>query len=622
MPDEIRIRRPDDMHVHLRDGSMLREVLASTADQFARAVVMPNLNPPVTTSLAAQAYRRRIHAALPLDSDFEPLMTCYLTDSSNSDELEAAFHERIFIAAKLYPANATTNSQHGVTDIASIRRVLERLEKIGMPLLVHGESVDPNVDIFDRERVFIETILAPLLMDHPALKVVLEHITTAFAADFVRKNGAGRLAATITPHHLLINRNAIFAGGLRPHSYCLPIAKREADRLALRKAATSGEPCFFLGTDSAPHPKRAKESACGCAGIFCAPVALETYVQVFDEEGALHRLEAFASEYGANFYNVPLNKGTIALRRSSHKVETSRRDESDRVEVFRDGEILEWSVVGERERNSSPQSGDVTRARSAASPWREQRPPHLPCKMGDLPRAVLFPGDPARVDRFASVLTDFRIIGQNREFRIATGTFNGVELGVCSTGIGGPSTEIALVEAASLGCQFALRVGGTGAIRSSIPVGTLLIVREALRGGGAASSYAIQSIRAKADPLMIQALSQAANESGVHTLSALVASTDSYYAGQDRPFPNSDPASQTRLESYRNRGADAVDMEAETVLVIGNALGMASGVLLAVHANRSSDEWLEEFGEAQNRMITLGCEALSRLIRNSTPKEK
>jgi dihydroorotase len=583
---------------------------------------MPNLNPPVTTSQAALAYRERIVATLTQGAEFEPLLTCYLTDNSSSDAIEEAFRERIFIAAKLYPANATTNSQHGVAEICSIQRVLERLERIGMPLLIHGESIDPKVDIFDRERVFIETILTPLLLDFPALKVVLEHITTSFAVDFVRSDSSGRLAATITPHHLLINRNAIFSGGLRPHAYCLPVAKREADRLALRRAATSGEPCFFLGTDSAPHSKRTKESDCGCAGIFCAPVALETYAQVFDEEGTLDRLEAFASEFGANFYDLPLNTGTITLRRKSHKVESARRDESDRVEAFRDGEMLEWSIDEKPEKDGSRQSGTPTHARSAASPWWEQRPPHLPCKMGDLPKAVLFPGDPARVDRFATVLTDFRIIGQNREFRIATGTFNGVELGVCSTGIGGPSTEIALVEAASLGCEFALRVGGTGALRSSIPVGTLLIVREALRGGGAASSYAIQSIPARADPRMIEALSQAAKESGVDTIPALVASTDSYYAGQDRPFPNSDPAFRTRLEAYRDRGADAVDMEAETILVVGNALGMASGVLLAVHANRSSDEWLEEFGEAQNRMITLGCDALSRLVRNSTPQEQ
>jgi dihydroorotase len=573
----IQIRRPDDFHVHLRDGRMLREVLPHTAEQFARAVVMPNLNPPVTSSKAAQEYRERIEAALPQGSTFEPLMTCYLTDSTSSDEMEEAFRARIFIAAKLYPANATTNSQLGVTNVHSIRRVLERLERIGMPLLIHGESVDPGVDIFDRERVFIDTILTPLLSDFPSLKVVLEHITTSFAVDFVRNDRSGRLAATITPHHLLINRNALFSGGLRPHAYCLPVAKREEDRLALRRAATSGEPCFFLGTDSAPHSRHAKESACGCAGIFCAPVALETYAQVFDEEGALDRLEAFSSEYGARFYGLPLNDGTITLRRMSHKVDATKRDESDRVEVFREGEMLPWSIDGKPDENRSPHSQTSTRVRSAASPWREHRPPHLPCKMGDLPKAVLFPGDPARVDRFATVLTDFRIIGQNREFRIATGTFNGVELGVCSTGIGGPSTEIALVEAASLGCEFALRVGGTGALRSSIPVGTLLIVREALRGGGAASSYAIKSIPAKADPRMIEALSQAAKASGVATSSALVASTDSYYAGQDRPFPNSDPALRTRLETYSDRGADAVDMEAETILVVGKALGMVSG---------------------------------------------
>jgi dihydroorotase len=514
----------------------------------------------------------------------------------------------------LYPANATTNSQHGVMDISTIYKTLERMEEIGMPLLIHGESADPQVDIFDREEVFIEKTLAPLLADFTKLKVVLEHITSSFAVSFVREINQERLAATITPHHLLLNRSAMFAGGLRPHAYCLPVPKREEDRLVLRKAATSGEPCFFLGTDSAPHLKRDKESACGCAGVFCAPVALETYAQVFDEEGALDRLEGFSSIHGANFYGLPLNEGSITLQQTKHKCVAPQQYEGDRIEFFRDGEVLDWSVISCLDTSPSETSGG--RSRSAASPWREERPPHLPCRMGELPAAVLFPGDPGRVDRFANILTDFRILGENREFRVATGFYKGIELGVCSTGIGGPSTEIALVEAAGLGCKFALRVGGTGALQSSIPVGTLLIVSEALRGGGAASSYAIQSQPATAHPQMIAALSKSAESSGVDARLALVASTDSYYAGQDRPYPHSDPALQTKLEAYRTRGAVAVDMEAETILVVGGALGLVSGVVLAVHANRSSDEWLEEFGDAQDRMIALGCDALSTLVRN------
>jgi len=310
----LTIRRPDDWHVHLRDWAMLQAVAPATARQFARAIVMPNLRPPVTTTAMARAYRERIKAALPDGCDFEPLMTAYLTESIDPADLERGFGEGVLTAVKLYPAGATTNSDAGVRDIGAITGVLETLERIGMPLLIHGEVTDSDIDIFDREAVFIERVLTPLLARHPGLKVVLEHITTSDAVDFVR-SGPANLAATITPHHLHINRNAIFAGGLRPDLYCLPVAKRELHRLALRAAATSGNPKFFLGTDSAPHERQAKESACGCAGIYNAPYALESYAAVFEAEGALDRLEAFASEHGPRFYGLPLNTGTITLER-------------------------------------------------------------------------------------------------------------------------------------------------------------------------------------------------------------------------------------------------------------------------------------------------------------------
>ena len=292
----LTLRRPDDWHVHLRDGELLQAVVAHTARPFARAIVMPNLRPPITTAAMGAAYRQRILTALrerageAVATGFTPLMTAYLTESIDPDELERGHGEGVFTAAKLYPAGATTNSDAGVRDLAHIPRVLERMEQIGMPLLIHGEVTDPAVDIFDREAVFIERHLAPLLQRHPGLKVVLEHITTAEAAAFVTQ-GPSTLAATITPHHLHINRNALFQGGLRPDFYCLPVAKRELHRQALRRAATSGNPKFFLGTDSAPHERRAKESACGCAGIYNAPYAIESYAQVFSEEGALHQLE-------------------------------------------------------------------------------------------------------------------------------------------------------------------------------------------------------------------------------------------------------------------------------------------------------------------------------------------
>ncbi len=334
----ITIRRPDDWHVHLRDGDMLKAVAPYTARQFARAIVMPNLVPPVTSVEAAAAYRQRIiEAAGP---DFTPLMTCYLTDDADPDALARGHGEGVWVAAKLYPANATTNSALGVSDVRRLNPALERMQRIGMVLCVHGEVTDPSVDVFDREAVFIERVLMPLMGDFPELKIVLEHITTANAADFVR-DGPDTLAATITPHHLMINRNAMFDGGLRPHAYCLPVAKRERHRLAAREAATSGSAKFFLGTDSAPHARGAKESACGCAGIFNAPHALEAYAQVFDEDGALDRLEAFASENGPRFYGLPVNEGTVTLERATSDVPAL----VEGLVPFRAGQIVPWRTL-------------------------------------------------------------------------------------------------------------------------------------------------------------------------------------------------------------------------------------------------------------------------------------
>lgn len=341
MSDRITIRRPDDWHVHLRDGEMLAGVAGYTARQFARAIVMPNLSPPVTTVAAASAYRDRIMAALPEGTDFTPLMTAYLTDTIDAEELARGHDEGVLTAAKLYPAHATTNSAHGVSDIGAIRGVLERMEVIGMPLLIHGEVTDKDVDIFDREAVFIDRTLAPLVRDMPGLKIVLEHITTKEAADFVASAPAN-VAATITPQHLHINRNAIFAGGLRPHAYCLPVAKREGHRLALRKAAISGAPKFFLGTDTAPHSVAAKESACGCAGIFNAPYTLESYAAAFDEENALDRLEGFASLHGPAFYGLPLNEGTITLERAATHVPERIDLNGTDIVPFHAGETLNW----------------------------------------------------------------------------------------------------------------------------------------------------------------------------------------------------------------------------------------------------------------------------------------
>ena len=340
----LTIRRPDDWHVHLRDGEMLRVVAPFTARQFARAIVMPNLVPPVTSVAMAASYRDRIRDAA--GPGFEPLMTCYLTDEADPDELQRGFAEGVWIAAKLYPANATTNSAFGVTDVRNLRQALERMQGIGMVLCIHGEVTDPDVDVFDREAVFIERVLAPLVGDFPELKIVLEHITTAEAAGFVRDSGPN-VAATVTPQHLILNRNALFAGGLRPHAYCLPVVKREKHRLAVRAAATSGSPKFFLGTDSAPHGRDAKESACGCAGIFNAPFALEAYATVFEEEGALDRLEGFASEHGARFYGLPLNEGTISLERAETDVPERMGVGDVDLVPFLAGRTLRWQCADE-----------------------------------------------------------------------------------------------------------------------------------------------------------------------------------------------------------------------------------------------------------------------------------
>ncbi|WP_299324025.1 dihydroorotase [Parasphingopyxis sp.] len=343
MTDILTIRRPDDWHVHLRDGSMLEAVAGYTARQFARAIVMPNLAPPVTTTAAARAYRERIMAALPEDSDFTPLMTAYLTDTIDADDLAAGHAEGVFTAAKLYPAGATTNSDSGVTDVANIYGVIERMEAIDMPLLIHGEVTDSEIDIFDREAVFIERILEPLTRKFPALRIVFEHITTANAVAFVKDTGPN-IAATITPHHCVINRNAMFTGGIRPHAYCLPVAKREPHRLAVRAAAVSGSSKFFLGTDTAPHVRGDKESSCGCAGIFNAPFALESYAEVFAAEGALDQLEGFASEHGPRFYGLPLNEGTVTLRRAPTDVPDAIALEGAEIVPFQAGETLGWTL--------------------------------------------------------------------------------------------------------------------------------------------------------------------------------------------------------------------------------------------------------------------------------------
>ena len=349
--ESLTIRRPDDWHVHLRDGDMLKAVVPFTARQFARAIVMPNLVPPVTAAAAAEAYRDRILDAVPDGMRFTPLMTCYLTDGADPAELARGHESGAWTAAKLYPAHATTNSASGVTDIANIYPALQAMQRIGMPLLVHAEVSDRAVDIFDREKVFIDRIFSRLARDFPALKMVFEHITTADGVAFVEAAGPN-LAATITPQHLILNRNALFEGGLRPHAYCLPVVKREEHRLAVRRAAVSGSPKFFLGTDSAPHAREAKEAACGCAGIFNAPHALEAYAQVFEEEGALDRLEAFASEHGPRFYGLPLNQERVVLERAAQDV-PQQVPGTDLV-PFHAGERLDWRFAGAPSRLRPP----------------------------------------------------------------------------------------------------------------------------------------------------------------------------------------------------------------------------------------------------------------------------
>ncbi|QZD95883.1 dihydroorotase [Qipengyuania gelatinilytica] len=342
--ESLTIRRPDDWHLHFRDGETMRAVVPHTARQFGRAIVMPNLAPPVTTSALAAAYRDRIAAAVPEGVDFTPLMTAYLTDETDADDMAAGFADGVLTAAKLYPAGATTNSAHGVTDVANIEGVLERMAEIGMPLCVHGEVTHSDIDIFDREAVFIDRILAPLVERLPDLKVIFEHITTKQAVEFVDASGP-RIGATITPQHLHINRNAILVGGIRPHMFCLPVAKREEHRLALRKAATSGSAKYFLGTDSAPHHRHAKESDCGCAGIFNAPFALESYVTVFDEEGALDRFEGFASLNGPAFYGLPVNEQTITLEKAPVEVPAEVDGGEAEIVPFHAGETLKWRLA-------------------------------------------------------------------------------------------------------------------------------------------------------------------------------------------------------------------------------------------------------------------------------------
>ncbi|WHS97404.1 MAG: dihydroorotase [Pantoea stewartii] len=342
-PQQLTIRRPDDWHIHLRDDDMLNTVLPYTSAVNGRAIVMPNLVPPVVSVAAGEAYRNRILAALPDGHAFTPLMTCYLTDSLEADELARGFQSGLFTAAKLYPAHATTNSSHGVTNIASIASVLERMQTLGMPLLVHGEVTDSHIDIFDREARFIETVMEPLRKQFPALKVVMEHITTKDAADYV-ESANENLAATITPQHLMFNRNHMLVGGIRPHLYCLPILKRNTHQQALRRIVASGHPRFFLGTDTAPHLRHLKESSCGCAGVFNAPTSLPAYATVFEELNALQHFEAFCSENGPRFYGLPLNEGTLTLVREPWTVEESIAMGAHTLVPFLAGETLNWRI--------------------------------------------------------------------------------------------------------------------------------------------------------------------------------------------------------------------------------------------------------------------------------------
>lgn len=343
-PDSITITRPDDWHLHLRDGATIASVLPDTARQFARAIVMPNLKPPVTTTVQAIAYRERILAALPAGMQFEPLMVLYLTDNTPPEEIQRARDSGIVHAVKLYPAGATTNSDAGVSDLSKCYKTLEAMQKIGMPFLVHGEVTDPAIDIFDREAVFIDRVMQPLRRDMPELNVVFEHITTKDAAQYVAE-ADGHVAATITAHHLLYNRNELFKGGIRPHYYCLPVLKREIHRQALVAAATSGSNKFFLGTDSAPHPKGLKEHACGCAGCYTALHAMELYTQAFDQVDALDKLEQFASFNGPAFYKLPRNTGTITLRREEWQVPAELPLGNTTLVPLNGGETIGWKFV-------------------------------------------------------------------------------------------------------------------------------------------------------------------------------------------------------------------------------------------------------------------------------------
>ncbi|MDO8414015.1 MAG: dihydroorotase [Gallionellaceae bacterium] len=342
---ELILTRPDDWHLHLRDGALMQAVLPDTARQFARAIIMPNLKPPVTTTEQALAYRARILAALPASMLFEPLMTLYLTDNTNAQEIRSAKQSGMVHAVKYYPAGATTHSDAGVTDLRKTYAALEEMQRCGMPLLVHGEVTDPDVDVFDRESVFIARVLQPLLRDFPNLRVVFEHITTADAAQFVAE-APEHIAATLTAHHLLYNRNAMFKGGIRPHYYCLPVLKRETHREALIMAATSGNKKFFLGTDSAPHAQHTKETACGCAGIYTAHAAIELYAEAFEQAGALDKLEGFASFYGADFYGLPRNTRNITLRKQEWVVPATMGLGEYNLVPLRAGEKMNWKLAG------------------------------------------------------------------------------------------------------------------------------------------------------------------------------------------------------------------------------------------------------------------------------------
>ena len=343
MIDSLTLVRPDDWHLHLRDGALLSQVLADTTAVFARAIVMPNLQPPVTTVSQAAAYRERIIAVLPAGAVFEPLMTLYLTEATTAEELRRAKASGFVHGVKLYPAGATTNSEAGVRDIARVHGLLHTMEEVDLPLLLHGEVTTPGVDVFDRESVFIDRVLAPLVARFPRLRVVLEHVTTKDGVAFV-ETASEWVAATITAHHLLLNRNAMFEGGMRPHHYCLPVVKRERHREALVEAAVSGNRRFFLGTDSAPHPRTAKEGACGCAGLYTAHNALGLYAEVFEQAGALYRLEAFASRHGPAFYRLPVNTGTITLLREAVAVPSELGEGATAVVPFRAGSHVAWQV--------------------------------------------------------------------------------------------------------------------------------------------------------------------------------------------------------------------------------------------------------------------------------------